>query len=241
MTKYLDLIGWDDVPHLKEPNITRAELDELQAGMLPHQAQARRTGRPSLGAGAVYPVSEDVFVCDPFPIPDYWWRAYALDVGWNRTACLFSAYDPDAEIYYLTAEYYVGELEPIKHAHAIKGMMKWDYPGCIDPAAKGTSVRDGRKLMPEYEALGLDLIFARNPVTAGIHRTLTRLQTGQLRVFNTLVCWLKEFRLYRRNEKGKIIKENDHLMDDTRYLMYTDGLYMSQPIKRAQSLSRGDW
>jgi hypothetical protein len=35
------------------------------------------------------------------------------------------------------------------------------------------------------------------------------------------VNWLSEFRLYRRNEKGAVVKENDHLMDATRYLIRT--------------------
>jgi hypothetical protein len=31
--------------------------------------------------------------------------------------------------------------------------------------------------------------------------------------------WLFEFRLYRRDESGRIIKKDDHLMDATRYLV----------------------
>ena len=33
--------------------------------------------------------------------------------------------------------------------------------------------------------------------------------------------WRAEFRIYRRNEKGLIVDENDHLMDCTRYLIMT--------------------
>jgi len=42
--------------------------------------------------------------------------------------------------------------------------------------------------------------------------------TGNLKVFNTLPNFAKEFVLYRRDEKGRIIKENDHLMDCLRYI-----------------------
>jgi len=38
-------------------------------------------------------------------------------------------------------------------------------------------------------------------------------------VFSTLQNWRAEYRIYRRSEKGEVIKENDHLMDDTRYLV----------------------
>jgi hypothetical protein len=39
--------------------------------------------------------------------------------------------------------------------------------------------------------------------------------------------WLSEFRIYRRDEKGKIVKQNDHLMDATRY-----GLVQRDPNTR---------
>jgi hypothetical protein len=59
---------------------------------------------------------------------------------------------------------------------------------------------------------------ANNAVEAGIYEVWTRLSTGRLKVFSTLANWLAEYRIYRRNEKGAVIKEGDHLMDATRYL-----------------------
>ena len=45
--------------------------------------------------------------------------------------------------------------------------------------------------------------------------------------------WLAEYRLYRRDENGKIVKAHDHLMDATRYLIKS-GLDRSkvQPINK---------
>lgn len=43
--------------------------------------------------------------------------------------------------------------------------------------------------------------------------------TGKLKVFRSLTEWLAEFRIYRRDEKGQVVKQNDHLMDTTRYLV----------------------
>lgn len=45
------------------------------------------------------------------------------------------------------------------------------------------------------------------------------LSINKLKVFGSLVNWFAEFRLYRRDENGKRVKENDHLMDCTRYLV----------------------
>jgi hypothetical protein len=243
------MIGWDDAPHLNPPHISKEELDDLERDMLPHQRQARRTGRPALGAGAIYPVDEDTIFIDPIPIPDHWERAWAMDVGWTRTAALIGARDPDTDIYYLTGEYYLGQQMPIVHAHAIKAMLPWKtLEGAIDPAAKGSNQKDGTKLRTEYEDLGLRLRSANNAVSAGIHRTLILMQGGQLKVFNTLTNWRKEFRLYRRvtkkTERGEtsaIVKENDHLMDCTRYLVNTPDLFTTRPVDRARRRRSGEW
>ena len=236
------MIGWDDAPHLQPPHLTKQELDDIERDMLPHQRQARRTGRPSLGAGAIYPIEEDSIFVEPFKIPDHWARGWAMDVGWNRTAALWGALDEDSETYYLTHEYYVAEAKPVIHAHSIKAVHPWrKLIGAIDPASAGSNQRDGSKLMVEYEDLGLELMKANNAVSAGIHRCLVLMQSGQLKVFTSLEHWRKEFRLYRRNEKGKIIKENDHLMDDTRYLLNTDGLFTTRPQQVARTRTRGEW
>ena len=249
MSKYVDLIGWDDCPHLQPPHITPEELDDLEKDMLPHQRQARRTGRPSLGAGAIYPVSEDDIFVDPFKIPEHYERAWALDVGWKMTAALLGARDPDTDIYYLTAEYYVGEKEPVVHASSIRAMLPWpELEGAIDPAAGGRNQKDGTKLMVEYTDLGLHLRKADNAVHAGLLHVLKLMQNGQLKVFNTLQFWRKEFRLYRRVERKtdlgtslKIVKENDHLMDCTRYLLRTNGIFTNRPMERARRRHSGEW
>ena len=38
-----------------------------------------------------------------------------------------------------------------------------------------------------------------------------------MKFFSTLPNLFGEFRIYRRDENGKIVKENDHLMDALRY------------------------
>ena len=58
-----------------------------------------------------------------------------------------------------------------------------------------------------------------NAVEAGIFEVWQRLSSGRLKLFSTLQNTLAEFRLYRRDQKGRIVKENDHLMDCMRYLV----------------------
>ncbi len=184
---------------------------------------------------------ERLFI-EPIKIPEYWARGWAMDVGWNRTAGLVGAWDEDADHYYLTHEYYVGEAKPIEHAHGLRAMLPWrDLDGCIDPAAEHSNLKDGTKLKDDYEDLGLFLILANNAVADGIHTVLTLMQGGQLSIFSTLTNLRTEKRLYRRNEKGKIVKENDHLMDCMRYLLNTPGAFRTRPIQRAQRQTHGEW
>lgn len=214
-SSFLVTAGWDDVPHLDED--TKRQLLERTP---PYLRDARSKGTPSLGAGAIYPIPESEITVPTFPIPPHWKRAFTLDVGWNRTAALWGAEDPETTICYLYSEYYVGQQVPAIHAAAILARGKW-IPGAIDPAARGRSQKDGEKLMETYQQLGVPLVAADNGVESGIYDTWSMLATGQLKVMAHLNNWFGEYRLYRRDEKGHIVKKNDHLMDDTRYYVRT--------------------
>lgn len=91
--------------------------------------------------------------------------------------------------------------------------------GTIDPASRGRGQKDGEQLLQSYIDLGLMLTPAENGVEAGLFKVWERLSTGRLKVFRTLQNWMAEYRLYRRNEKGAVVKSADHLMDATRYLI----------------------
>ena len=91
-------------------------------------------------------------------------------------------------------------------------------PGVVDPAARGRSQTDGRRLIEMYKDLGLELTGSQNAVESGIQEVLDAFNTGKLKVFkDVLPRWWEEFRLYRRDKNGRIVKLRDHLMDATRY------------------------
>ena len=245
------MIGHDDAPHLNPPVITVEEREAIFEGMTEGDRQARETGRPSLGAGAIYPVSEDIFFIDPFEIPDWWEYAYAIDPGWRVTAGLLAARNPDTDQHYLVAEYYGQKDHPVVHSHGIKAMLPWPkMEGLIDPAGDNVgNMKDGTKMKEEYEDLGLVLMKANNAVHAGLRKCLIYMQNGKLKCFNTLPYLKKEFRLYRRavrktanGTSSIIVKENDHLMDDMRYIMNTDDAFQTRPIPESgASVGGGEW
>ena len=221
--KFVVNITWDDVPH-----ITKEQKDRMLASILPHQRDARSKGIPILGAGAIYPVAESEITVEPFAIPPHWPRGYAMDVGWNRTAVLWFALDRESDTLYAYSEYYAGQQESVIHAQAVKSRGDW-IMGCIDPASRGRSQHDGDQLYTQYINLGLRLIFADNSVEAGIYDVWSRLTTGRLKIFSTCKNFFYEYRLYRRDDKGKVVKKDDHLMDVMRYFCRS-GVPIMQPM-----------
>ncbi len=213
MSRFVTFAPWDSTPHLSDE--AKAEMVK---SYMPHERDARTKGIPALGSGAIYPISEDEVLCDPFEFPAWYRHAYGLDVGWNRTAAIWGAVDPEDDCLYLYSEHYRGQAEPAVHAAAIRSRGEW-IPGVVDPAARGRGQSDGAQLLGQYIDLGLSsLTPANNAVEAGIHAVWSRLSMGKLKVFRTLQNFRQEYRIYRRDEKGKIVKEMDHLMDAVRYL-----------------------
>ena len=216
-------IGWDDVPWLDEQ--TKAEI---LASTPPHLRATVSRGVPTIGSGAIYPIPVEDIVCDPFPIPPYYKKLYGMDVGHRVTAAVFGALDPDTDTLYIYDEY-VGELKvPEIHAAAVKrNALDW-MPGVIDPSSQQGSQFNGEKLIVEYRKLGLRVRPADNSIEDGIRKVWSRLELGKLKLFsNKTAKTQNEYLIYRRNDKGKIVKEHDHLMDALRYLVNT--LHLAAP------------
>jgi Terminase RNaseH-like domain len=212
MSKWVTFATWDDVPHL-----SAEAKEQLLSAYHPNERDARSKGVPSLGAGAIYPVPESEIVCEPFRVPLWYRQCYGMDVGWNRTAAIWGALDPESDVLYLHDEHYRAQAEPPVHAAAINARGSW-IPGVIDPASRGRSQHDGQSLLTFYQRLGLRISVADNSVESGIYQVWLRLSTGRLKVFSTLRNFMQEYRIYRRDEKGAIVKENDHLLDALRYM-----------------------
>lgn len=217
-SRYLVQAGWKDVPHL-DAKTQREILDSTE----PYLRAARSEGAPSLGSGAIFPIDWSEVSVDPFQIPNYWKRAYGFDVGWNMTVAIWGATDPADGVTYCYSEYAMGKATPATHAAAIRARGEW-IPGAIDPAARGRSQDEGKTLYASYTDLGLHLTLADNRVKGeggGLDVVWQRLSAGRIKIFRTLVGMESEYREYRRDDNGKVVKENDHRMDAFRYLVMT--------------------
>ena len=174
-----------------------------------YQRDARKNGTPTLGRGKIYPVPEADFVVPDFPLPDHWVRAYGLDVGWQRTAAVWIALDRDTDIAYFYSEHYAGNAIPGSARGGDQGARGMDSGG--SRSGRGGLFADRRAeadgavpgLRPRHRG-------GRQLGEAGIYAIWQRLAAGKLKVFASLSNWLAEYKLYRRDDKGHVVKEKDH-------------------------------
>lgn len=227
-------LDWKNTPHL-DADATAEMLKSIP----PWQRTMRSTGIPSFGVGAIYPIPEMEITVPNFDIPSHWRRVFALDVGWKVNAAVFAAYDSAADIVYIYDEIYKGQSEPDVIAGAIKARGAW-LPGVIDPAAAGSGQKDGIKLIEVYrDGHGLDVEPADNAVVTGLTKVWERLSQGRLKIFQSCSKLLGEYRLYRRDDKGKIVNSPDHALDALRYLIMS-GLDRAI-VEPSQKSSEHDW
>lgn len=237
--KYVINVEWSDsIPHL--PKDKQKELLESYA---PHERDARAKGIPQLGSGAIYPILEEDICVDSFEIPFNWKRVMGMDVSPNRTAILWGAISPADGALYIYSEYYANKLEhPAMIKDAMESRGSW-IPGCIDPASdKLIAPGDGRTFYQYFQHAGIELVMPKKAnigVEAGLYKARTMLESGLIKVFKNLNKFREEYRLYRRDEQGKIVKKNDDLMDAMRYMVMV-GLEIAETEEEATDNEYGD-
>lgn len=208
-------MGWADVPHLTEQQ-KRETLD----GIPEWQWDARMNGIPIIGSGAIYPLKESDIVIQPFDIPSHWNRWYGLDVGTTCTAVSLFTQNPVDKMVYIYKEmsFYNnnGVFDYAQEIYKEVGSYQW---GSIDHAANMGSQFDKKSIRKELADTGLVLLNANKSVNKGLTEVYKEFKQNRLKIFSNCINHIKELRTYRRNEKGEIIKKDDHHMDAMRYAM----------------------
>ncbi len=191
-----------------------------------HEKEARARGVPILGSGAIFPISDESITCDPFKIPNHWFRLGGVDFGYDHPfGATEIVWDKDTDTIYITKEYREPKKTPIIHAAALKpwsGATQW-MPFAWPHDGLQHDKGSGEELAKQYRDQGLNMLLERatfedggNGVEAGLFEMLDRMQTGRLKVFSTCTKWMEEKRLYHRKE-GKVVKLMDDLISSTRY------------------------
>ncbi len=184
-------------------------------------------GKWCVTEGIIYDCWKEEYVIDDFTVPDWCQWYISMDYGtvnpcsmglWcvtDDTAVRLAEYyyDSRKEKYSRTDEEHYEELEKLA---AVAGIYNIQAV-IIDPSAASfiECIRRHGKFNVQK---------ANNDVLSGIRRTSTLIKAGRFRVHKSCKGFLKEVKLYRWDEKStqdSVIKENDHAMDDTRYLVNT--------------------
>lgn len=213
--------GWDDTPHLSEE-----VKDKLLESFPHHQRDMRTKGVPMLGHGRIYEFSEDFIVCDPFEIPEHWKVIGGMDFGWDHPqAHVRIAINPDTEEVYLTHAFKASKLSANDAWGAVKSWQQgvpvsWPHDGLQHEKGRD----DAKQQKDHYNDAGFNMLPQRatwdgssSSVEQGLYELRQLMQVGKFKVFAGNRCFFDEFNQYHRDEKGKIVKIRDDVLDALRY------------------------
>lgn len=153
--------------------------------------------------GAEYYISVDYGTLNPF-------SAGLWSVTGNKAVRIKEYYhDGRNQKHQLTDEEYCNEIEKLSEGYTIRKVI-------VDPSAAS--------FITALKRRGHRVQQADNSVLDGIRRTSVFLKDGNIKIHRSCVDAIREFGLYRWDEKktvDTVVKENDHAMDDIRYFCNT--------------------
>lgn len=179
-------------------------------------------GKWTLAEGLVYPMFGDSCIVQDIPdTGDYY---ISIDYGTHNpfSAGLWCVTKTEAvrigEYYYCgreerkekTPEEYYSEVKRLAGGVDIKCLI-------VDPSADAFIATV--KKHHEFKVRG-----AVNDVLPGIQTTAEMIASGKLKIHESCEDAIREFALYRWDEKAesdRVVKENDHAMDEIRYMVMT--------------------
>ena len=231
--------GWDDAPHLS------TEAKEALLEIYPaHQRDMRTKGIPMLGHGRIYDLSEDFITCDAFDIPNHWFVLDGMDFGWDHPqAHVQLIEDRDSGTFYVTKVWKQSQTSPNDAWGAVKAWAEnvptaWPHDG-------EQHNKEGIQTKKLYEEAGFNMLNEQaswpeggNGVEAGLFEIRDLMRKGKFKVFRGQRGFFDEFLQYHRDEKGKIVKARDDVLDAVRYayMMRRDSVRYGDIGKKARPL-----
>ena len=244
---------WEDAAHL-----STADREAKAARYPAHERDTRTKGIPMMGTGLVYPVPDELILCERFEIPDYYRRICGIDFGIDHpAAAAWICHDPDSDIMYLYDCYAEKGQTPAYHAQAIMGRGKWipvAWPHDGMARDKGSGVplahqyRDrGVNILGEPASWDADLQSSRGyraqSREAGAVELLERMHTGRFKVFDVPQNkhFLDEIRMLHRKD-GQIVPTHDDVESAVRYaIMMIRCAVMEDDMNRLPTRQKNDY
>lgn len=181
-------------------------------------------GRWVAVTGAVYPFMDKD---ESFPdVPDVEFEEYAVSCDYGTVnPASFGLWGKYENVWYRIEEYYFNSRKEgyqktdEEHYLSLKSLVGGRKLRCITVDPSAASFIQVIKRHGEFS-----VVPAKNNVIDGIRRVSTALKNGEIKICSTCRDSIREFSLYRWDEKNGMdnpIKENDHAMDDIRYFVTT--------------------
>ena len=175
-------------------------------------------------SGAVYPFMDKAeSFCD---VPDMRFEDYAVSCDYGTVnPASFGLWGLESGVWYRIDEYYYDSKErgeqrtDEEHYRGLKELIKGLPVSVIVADPSAASFIQVIKRHGEYNVKP-----AKNSVTDGIRSVSSALKEGRIRICRNCKDSVREFSLYRWDEKEGTeapVKENDHAMDDIRYFVAT--------------------
>lgn len=218
-------VGWDRAPH-----ITPERRVSMLAMYPEYQRAMRSEGEPMLGHGRIYDIADDFVLCDPFPIPDHWFVIGGMDFGYDHPQSFVKLVeDRDNDIIYITNSWKQRKVSANDAWGATKSWLSgvpvaWPPDGLqhekgrdVNLQQKAHYVDAGFNMLPEHSTWPEGGVSVEN----GLYETLDRQRKGTYKIFRGQPELMEEHRQYHRDEKGKVVKIRDDILDAARqaYMM----------------------
>ena len=205
--------------------------EQLAREIAKHDKESARYKRDILGKrvaleGLVYSMFNTDFhvvAAEPRPYEKYW---ASCDIG-HANATAFALVGQVGETRYVIDEYYhsgrdTGQSKTVtQYANELDKLIgnKTIESVVVDPSAAAfiAELRSRNRYRVRH---------GRNDVLPGIDAVINCLHEGSLKVNDCCTNMIKEFGAYRWDDKSpddRPIKENDHMVDSLRYLVFTLG------------------
>ncbi|HCR6939806.1 TPA: terminase, partial [Shigella flexneri] len=162
--------------------------------------------------------------CQPFECPDHFYVIGGMDFGWDHPQAQVQLWwDKEADTIYVSRVWKAKEKTAVQAWGAVKSWAHkvptaWPHDG--NQHEKG----GGEQLKGQYADAGFMMLQEHatwpdggNAVEPGITELRDMMLDGRFKVFNTCEPFFEEFRLYHRDENGKIVKLNDDVLSAVRY------------------------
>jgi hypothetical protein len=197
-----------------------------------HERDMRSKGTPLAGAGVLFNVPDEKILVDPIEIPKHWVRITGIDFGWDHPfGAAQLAWDRDADVIYVVADYRESKVLPAVHASVINKWGDW-IPVMWPHDGLNTEKGTGETLIDQYRLAHVNVWHEKatnppfpgddegkggNSVEAPLLEMLERMHTGRWKVFRTCRIWIEEKRMYHRDLNMKIVKYADDVISASRY------------------------